>query len=75
VADTSFVEKVMGVKVPLKVLVGDHDTITADMMKQTILKWFHNSELEVLSNCGHYPMSEIPINLADIYPSFMIQHK
>jgi pimeloyl-ACP methyl ester carboxylesterase len=74
-ADTNFAQKVMGVKVPLKVLVGDHDTITAEIMKQTILKWFPNSELEVLSNCGHYPMFEIPVNLASICQSYMIQHK
>ena len=74
-ADTNFVEKVMGVKVPLKALVGDHDTITADMMRQTILKWLPNSELEVLSNCGHYPMFEIPINLASICQDFMLKHK
>jgi pimeloyl-ACP methyl ester carboxylesterase len=74
-ADTNFLEKVMGVKVPLKVLVGDHDTITAEMIEQTILKWFPNSELEVLSNCGHYPMFEIPINLASICQDFMGRHK
>jgi len=74
-AETNFVQKVQGVQVPLKVLVGDHDTITAEMMKQTILKWFPNSEIEVLSNSGHYPMFEIPINLATICQSFMIQHK
>lgn len=74
-ADTNFVQKVLGVQVPLKVLVGDHDTFTAEIMQQTILKWFPNSELEVLSNCGHYPMFEIPINLATIVQQFMIAHK
>ena len=74
-ADTNFVQKVQGVQIPLKVLVGDHDTITAEIMKLTILKWFPNSELEVLSNSGHYPMFEIPINVASICQSFMIQHK
>ena len=74
-ADTNFVEKVHGVHVPLKVLVADHDTITAEMMKLTILKWFPNSELEVLNNSGHYPMFEIPINLATICQDFMTKHK
>ena len=74
-ADTNSVQKAMGVKVPLKVLVGEHDTITVDMMKHTILEWFPNSELEVLSNCGHYPMFEIPINLASICQAFMIEGK
>ncbi len=74
-ADTNFVQKVQGVQVPLKVLVGEHDTITVEMMKQTILKWFPNSELEVLGNCAHYPMFEIPINLATVCQDFMIKHK
>ena len=74
-ADTNFVQKVQGIKVPLKVLVGDHDTFTPEIMKQTILNWFPNSELEVLSNCGHYPMFEIPINLATICQAFMLQHE
>ena len=74
-ADTNFVRKVQGLRFPLKVLVGDHDTITVEMMKQTILEWFPNAELELLSNSGHYPMFEIPINLATICQAFMIQHK
>jgi len=74
-ADTNFVQKVQGVQVPLKVLVGEHDTITADMIKQTILKWFPNSELEVLSNCAHYPMFEVPLNLATVCQDFMARHK
>ena len=74
-AETNFVQKVHGIEVPLKVLIGDHDTITAEMMKQTILKWFPNSELEVLSNCGHYPMFEIPINLATICQAFISKHR
>jgi len=73
-ADTNFVEKVSGSQVPLKVLVGDHDTITAEMMKLTILKWFPNSELEILGNCTHYPMFEIPINLATACQAFMMEH-
>jgi len=74
-ADTNFAESVTGVQVPLKVLVADHDTITAEMMKLTVLKWFPNSELEVLSNSGHYPMFEIPINLATICQDFMMKHR
>ena len=74
-ADTNFVQKVQGTRVPIKVLVGEHDTITAEMMKQTILKWLPNSELEVLSNCAHYPMFEIPINLATVCQDFLMKHE
>jgi len=74
-ADTNFAQKVVGTRVPLKVLVGEHDTITAEMMKRTILKWFPGSELEVLGNCAHYPMFETPINLATVCQAFMMEHK
>jgi pimeloyl-ACP methyl ester carboxylesterase len=73
---TSFVPKVIGLPTPLKVLVGDHDPrITVEAMQQTIMKWFPKAELEMLSNCGHYPMLEIPINLATIWQTFMNAHK
>jgi pimeloyl-ACP methyl ester carboxylesterase len=72
---TNFVQKVLGLPTPLKTLVGDHDpTITAEAMQQTIMKWFPKAELETLSNCGHYPMLEIPINLATIWQTFMSAH-
>ena len=73
-ADTNFVQKVLGVRLPLKVLVGEHDALTVEIMRQTILTWFPKSEIEVLSNCGHYPMFEIPINLATVCQAFMTQH-
>jgi pimeloyl-ACP methyl ester carboxylesterase len=72
---TSFVPKVVGLTTPIKVLVGDHDqSITVEAMQQTIMKWISNAELELLSNCGHYPMMEIPINLATIVQNYMIAH-
>jgi pimeloyl-ACP methyl ester carboxylesterase len=73
---TNFVPKVLGLATPIKVLVGDHDqSITVEAMQQTTMKWIPKAELEVLSNCGHYPMMEIPINLATIMQNHMIAHK
>ena len=74
-ADTNFASKVQGVRVPVKVLVGDHDTITPEMIQQTILKWLPLSDLEILYNSGHYPMFEIPISLATVCQAFVLQHK
>ncbi len=75
-SQTNFAQKVMGSSVPIKVLVGEHDqSITVDVMQQTILKWFANAELEVLSNTGHYPMIEIPINFASVCQKYMLCHK
>ena len=72
---TNFAPKVIGLSVPLKVLVGEYDPgITVEFMKQTLLKWFPNSELEVLKNSGHIPIAEVPINLATITQAFMAAH-
>jgi hypothetical protein len=57
-------------------MVGEHDPhLTAEFMHQTIMQWFSNGELEVLRNSGHYPMLEIPINLATLCETFMWLHR
>jgi pimeloyl-ACP methyl ester carboxylesterase len=71
-----FVSMVQGVRTPIKVLAGEYDPhLTPEVMQQTILQWFPNAELEVLRNSGHYPMIEIPINLATICDNFMWSHR
>ena len=73
---TNFVSEVEGLKTPIKVIVGEHDPhLTPEVMKQTFLKWYLNAELEVLRNSGHYPMLEVPINLATVCEHFMWLHK
>jgi len=73
---TNFVSEVEGLKTPIKVIVGENDLhLTPAVMKQTFLKWYPNAELEVLSNSGHYPMLEVPINLATVCERFMWSHK
>ena len=73
---TNFVSEVEGLKTPIKVIVGEHDFhLTPEVMKQTFLKWYPNAELEVLRNSGHYPMLEVPINLATVCEHFMWLHK
>ena len=74
-AKTDFSSEVQGLQTPLKVLAGEHDPhLTPEFMRETILKWFPNAELEVLKNSGHYPMIEIPINLATICESYFRSH-
>lgn len=73
---TNFVTKIQGLSIPLKVLVGEHDlALTPEVMQQTFMQWFPNAELEVLRNAGHYPMLEIPMNLATIVENFMGEHR
>ncbi len=73
---TDFASEVNGVQTPLKVLVGEYDPhLTPDIMKQTILKWFPKADLGVLKCAGHYPMYEIPVELATICDNFMRSHR
>lgn len=73
---TNFVSDVEGLKTPIKVIVGEYDLhLTPEVMKQTFLKWYPNAELEVLRNSGHYPMLEVPINLATVCDAFMWAHR
>jgi pimeloyl-ACP methyl ester carboxylesterase len=71
----SFVEDVRGMTTPVKTLVGEHDgAITPEVMQATLLDWYPNAELEVLQNAGHYPMAEIPVNLATVIDAFVARH-
>ncbi|MDB5409387.1 MAG: alpha/beta hydrolase [Rhodospirillales bacterium] len=59
---------------PTKVLaiVGENDSsLTAEVMKATYLASYPNASLEVLANCGHYPMDEVPVCLATVIERFL----
>lgn len=71
-SQTNFADRVQGLATPFKVIVGRHDpAITADVMQDTILKWFPNAELEVFEDAGHYPMIESPPRLAHAIQEFL----
>ena len=71
-AKTGFHELVEGGEVPIKAIVGEHDTaITADAMKATYLVWHRHAELETIANAGHYPMNETPVALATSMETFL----
>jgi esterase len=58
----------------LKVIIGENDpSLNAELMNRTWLSWYPNSEMETLSNTGHYPMFEIPLNLAAKVQSYLQQ--
>jgi pimeloyl-ACP methyl ester carboxylesterase len=74
-AHSSVAADVQGCQTPLKVLVGEHDpALTADVMNQTVMQWFPKAEMETLKNAGHYPMYEIPMNLAAICEGYLRAH-
>jgi pimeloyl-ACP methyl ester carboxylesterase len=51
----------------MKVLVGEYDpAMTPKLMNETILAWNQRAEMDVMPNCGHYPMLETPVYLATV---------
>ena len=59
-------------RVPVKVIVGEHDpAVGADLAQQTWLKLHPGAELEVMPNAGHYPMWETPVALATSIEEFL----
>lgn len=71
-ANSDFHDEVAGSRLPVKVIVGEHDpALSADMMRQTWLQWYPRAELEEMPNAGHYPMDETPIALVTSVESFL----
>ncbi|MCT2591514.1 alpha/beta hydrolase [Streptomyces sp. N2-109] len=65
-------ERIAGIRVPVKVIVGEHDlALTADAMRDTWLSHYPNAELEEIANSGHYPMHETPVALATTLETFL----
>lgn len=72
---TNFAEEVRGVETPYLVIVGEHDAegLNESAMKETFLAMHPNSELEVIPNCGHYPMQECPPYFATVIERFLLR--
>lgn len=69
---TDFSARMQGVSQRLKVLVGEYDPgMTPKLMQETILAWNQRAEMDVLPNCGHYPMQETPVYLATVMERFL----
>jgi pimeloyl-ACP methyl ester carboxylesterase len=67
-----FVADVDGCKVPFLAMTGEHDAgVPTDLVKETILKWFQNAELHRMTNAGHYPMQETPVQFVTVCEAFM----
>jgi pimeloyl-ACP methyl ester carboxylesterase len=71
-ARTDFSASVQGMRLPVKVIVGEHDpALNTTMMQATFLASYPDCELEVMANAGHYPMHETPIALATSIENFL----
>jgi pimeloyl-ACP methyl ester carboxylesterase len=63
-AGANFAEDLPGHGVSMKVIVGEHDlTISGKYIGSTWLSHLPGTELEVMTNSAHYPMSEAPVVL------------
>lgn len=72
---TNFTDEVIGNKTPVCVCIGEFDpAFTKNAMEQTYLNWLPNSELSVMSNAGHYPMLETPVQIVTVMEAFMEKH-
>lgn len=70
---TNFADRVQGNPARVKVIVGEHDpALSAEVMTQTWLQFYPHTELEVLSNAGHYPMYETPVALVTAIEQFLV---
>jgi len=69
---TDFSARMQGVSHRMKVLVGEHDpACTPKLMNETVLTWNPRAEMDILPNCGHYPMLEAPVYLATVMERFL----
>ncbi|MEO8536527.1 MAG: alpha/beta hydrolase [Betaproteobacteria bacterium] len=71
-AKTDFSAEVSGMRLPVKVIVGEHDpALNTAVMQATFLASYVDCELEVMANAGHYPMHETPVALATSIENFL----
>jgi pimeloyl-ACP methyl ester carboxylesterase len=71
-AKTDFSAAVKDLRLPVKVIVGEHDpALNSAVMQATYLQSYPEAELEVMANAGHYPMHETPVALATSIENFL----
>lgn len=71
-AGEDFAADMAGCKTPFLAMTGefDHGVPTA-FVQSTIMQWMPNAELHVMTNSGHYPMQETPIQFVTVCEAFM----
>ncbi|AIO36994.1 alpha/beta hydrolase fold family protein [Burkholderia cenocepacia] len=63
---------VQALDMPILVLVGEHDpNCTEVAARDTTLRWYRRSTLEILHGAGHYPMFETPTATVSAIESFL----
>lgn len=70
---SDFAADVRGLSIPTRVVVGVHDSsITREVVSATWLATLGKATLDVLPECGHYPMLQTPLALARVFESFLL---
>ncbi|KUJ37279.1 alpha/beta hydrolase [Streptomyces albus subsp. albus] len=71
-AREDFHTEIAGSTVPVRVVVGAYDpALTAEVMRQTWLRWYARAELVELPCAGHYPADETPLELVRAIEDFL----
>jgi pimeloyl-ACP methyl ester carboxylesterase len=67
-----FHEEIEGSLVPVRVVVGAHDpALSADVMRQTWMRWYRHCDLIELPCAGHYAADETPLELVRAIEDFL----
>jgi esterase len=70
---SDFAADVRGLPIRTRVVVGAHDSsITREVVSATWLANLSKASLDVLPECGHYPMLQTPLALARVFESFLL---
>ncbi len=73
---TDFHSKLSNSEIPFLAIVGAHDpAVSEQVIRGTIMQWFKHAELTLLASAGHYPMFEVPLELAALIINFVSKHK
>jgi 3-oxoadipate enol-lactonase len=62
-----------GVKVPVLVLVGEHDEATPPPMSIELAQMLPNARLEIISGCAHVPQLQAPDLFLDAIGDFLAE--
>lgn len=71
-AGEDFAADMAGCQVPFLAMTGEYDGgVPTGFVQATIMQWLPHAELHVMTNAGHYPMQETPIQFVTVCEAFL----